>query len=36
MQLKCSTHYASKYGKLSSGYRAGKGQFWFQPTEGQC
>ena len=27
---KCCTHYASKFGKLSSGYRTGKGQFSFQ------
>ena len=25
--IKCCTQYASKFGKLSSGYRAGKGQF---------
>src|SRR5574341_657994 len=28
--LKCCTQYASEFGKLSSGYRAGKGQFSFQ------
>ena len=28
--LKCCTRYASKYGKLSSGHRTGKGQFSFQ------
>ena len=28
--LKCCTQYASKYGKLSSGHRTGKGQFSFQ------
>ena len=28
--LKCSTQYASKFGKLSSSHRAGKGQFSFQ------
>ena len=30
MLLKCYTQYASKFGKLSSGYRTGKGQFSFQ------
>ena len=28
--VKCCTQYASKYGKLSSGHRTGKGQFSFQ------
>ena len=28
MLLKCCTQYASKFGKLSSGQRAGKGQFF--------
>ena len=28
--LKCCSHYASKFGKLSSGHRTGKGQFSFQ------
>ena len=28
--FKCCTQYASKFGKLSSGYRTGKGQFSFQ------
>ena len=28
--LKCCTEYASKFGKLSSGHRTGKGQFSFQ------
>ena len=28
--LKCCTHYASKFGKLSSGHRTGKDQFSFQ------
>ena len=28
--VKCCTQYASKFGKLSSGYRTGKGQFSFQ------
>ena len=27
---KCYTQYASKFGKLSSGHRTGKGQFSFQ------
>ena len=31
MPLKCCTQYASKFGKLSSGHRTGKGQFSFQP-----
>ena len=30
MLLKCCTQYASKFGKLSSGHRTGKGQFSFQ------
>ena len=30
MLLKCYTQYASKYGKLGSGCRTGKGQFSFQ------
>ena len=30
MLSKCCTQYASKFGKLSSGHRAGKGQFLFQ------
>ena len=30
MLLKCHTQYASKFGKLSSGHRTGKGQFSFQ------
>jgi len=30
MLLKCCTQYASKFGKLSSGSRNGKGQFSFQ------
>ena len=30
MLLKCYTQYASKFGKLSSGHRTGKGQFLFQ------
>ena len=28
--LKCCTQYTSKFGKLSSGHRTGKGQFSFQ------
>ena len=28
--IKCCTKYASKFGKLSSGHRTGKGQFSFQ------
>ena len=28
--VKCCTQYASKFGKLSSGHRAGKGQFSFK------
>ena len=28
--LMCCTQYASKFGKLSSGHRTGKGQFPFQ------
>ena len=30
MLLKCCTQYASKFGKLSSGHRTGKGQYSFQ------
>ena len=30
MLWKCCTQYARKFGKLSSGHRAGKGQFSFQ------
>ena len=30
MLLKCCTQYASKFGTLSNGNRAGKGQFSFQ------
>src|SRR5574340_313331 len=30
MLLECYTQYASKFGKLSSGHRSGKGQFSFQ------
>ena len=28
--VKCCTQYASKFGKLSSGHRTGKGQFSFE------
>ena len=31
MLWKCCTQYASKFGKLSSGHRTGKGQFSLQP-----
>ena len=34
--VKCCTQYASKFGKLSSGHRTGKGQFLLQPKERQC
>ena len=30
MLLKCCTQYASKFGKLNSGHKTGKGQFSFQ------
>ena len=30
MLQKCCTQYASKFGKLTSGHRTGKGQFSFQ------
>ena len=30
MLLKCCTQYVSKFGKFSSGHKAGKGQFSFQ------
>ena len=33
---KCRTQYASKFGKLSSGHRTGKGQFSFQSQRKQC
>ena len=36
MLWKCCTQYASKFGKLSSGHRTGKGQFSFLPQERQC
>ena len=31
MLWKCCTQYVSKFGKLNSGHRTGKGQFSFQP-----
>ena len=35
--LNCSTQYASKFGKLNSGHRTGKGQFSFQlPKKGNA
>ena len=36
MLWKCCTHYASKFGKLSSGHRTGKGQFSFQSQLGNA
>ena len=38
MPLKCCTQYISKFGKLSSGHRTGKGQFLFQsiPKKGNA
>ena len=36
MLLKCCTQYASKFGKLSCGYRTGKGQFSFQSKKGNA
>ena len=36
MLLKCCTEYANKFGKLNSGHRTGKGQFSYNPKEGQC
>ena len=35
MLWKCCTQYASKFGKLSSGHRTGKGQFSFQSQRRQ-
>ena len=32
--VKCCTQYASKFGKLSSGHRTGKGQFSLQSQKG--
>ena len=34
--VKFCTQYASKFGKLSSGHRTGKGQFHSNPKERQC
>ena len=36
MLWKCCIHYASKFGKLSSSHRTGKGQFSFQSQEGNA
>ena len=36
MLLKCCTQYTSKFGKLNSGHKTGKGQFSFQSKEKQC
>ena len=36
MLLKCCTQYASKFGKLSSGHRIGKGQLHSNLKERQC
>ena len=36
MLSKCCTQYASKFGKLSSGHRTGKGQFSFQSQKGNA
>ena len=33
MLLKCCTHCASKFGKLSSGHRTGKCHFYFNPKK---
>ena len=34
--LKSCTKYTSKYGKLNSGHRIGKGHFHSNPKEGRC
>ena len=34
--LKCCAQYVSKFGKLSSGHRTGKGSFQSNPKERQC
>ena len=34
--VKCCTQYSSKFGKLSSGHRTGKGQFAFQSQKGNA
>ena len=36
MLWKCCTQYVSKFGKLSSGHRTGKGYFHSNPKERQC
>ena len=36
MLFKDCTQYASKFGKLSSGHRTGKGQLYSNPKEWQC
>ena len=36
MLSKCCTQYISKFGKLSSSHRTGKGKFHSNPKEGQC
>ena len=36
MLLKCCSQYVSKFVKLHSGYRTGKGQFSFQSPEKGC
>ena len=36
MVFKCCTHYVSKFGKLSSGHRTGKGRFSFQSKKGNA
>src|SRR5574337_1203848 len=36
MLLKCCTQYVSKFGKLNSGHRMGKGQFSFQSQRGNA
>ena len=34
--LKCCIQYVSKFGKLSSGHRTRKAQFYSNPKEGKC
>ena len=36
MLLKCCTQHVSEFGKLSSGYRTGKGQFHSNPKKGNA
>ena len=36
MLLKCYIQYASKFGKLTSAHRTGKGRFSFKSKERQC